>query len=201
MDHLIPAQGGRSRSYMQRINHIWSERERRKEVQELYDRLRLLLPLQSHSWKMDRCEVIAEAMALIQSLQRQIQELALRKSVLEDRRRCKSRNLMIASSSLPAMDRGGGPVGLHICESDVFLSMSCSMRQGLVLSVLWILRQHQLLVQDATISIDRGELSAPGPGSKNRPAMASLCIRSKALDIRHLARESLELSLYALIAG
>ncbi|XP_024545238.1 basic helix-loop-helix protein A-like [Selaginella moellendorffii] len=180
---------GKTRTYAQRINHIWSERERRKELQGLYDRLRSLLPTTEAS-KMDRCGVVQETMELIQSLKNQVQELSATRSMLLEHRKSAAMDPSKPkwnAMTMAAAARSSASVGLHICKSDVFVNMSCRMQARLLLSVLWILRQHQLIVQDASVSVD------------DASRVACICIRAKALDIDHFAKESLESSLKSFV--
>ncbi|XP_024533700.1 uncharacterized protein LOC112347280 [Selaginella moellendorffii] len=135
---------------------------------------------------MDRCGVVQGTMELIQSLKNQVQELSATRSMLLEHRKSAAMDPSKPkwnAMAMAAAARSSASVGLHICKSDVFVNMSCRMQARLLLSVLWILRQHQLIVQDASVSVD------------DASRVACICIRAKALDIDHFAKESLELSL------
>ncbi|XP_024528414.1 transcription factor ORG3-like [Selaginella moellendorffii] len=181
------------RPLAQRESHIWSERERRKGMNRLFCILRSLLP--EPSSKTDKSTVVGEIIKYISFLRLSIEELTKKKSDILQRAARVSQSSSGDSGAIIVNQRSQETVpsfqsvvfvstplvALHVCRDNVFLNMTCSRRASLFVNILWAMRQHQLILLNATVSAHGSQII--------------YCIHSKAKDINHFARESLHSAL------
>ncbi|XP_076911322.1 transcription factor bHLH95-like [Bidens hawaiensis] len=146
--------------------HIWTERERRKKMRNMFHQLHALLPQLPH--KADKATVVDEAINYIKTLEQTLQNPSTkitRESFLADQG-SSSGNIgkMSASGSTSLSFPLNSPkvfqtwissnVTLNVCGKDAQIAI-CSVRKpGLLTAICFVLEKYKLEIVSAEISSD-----------------------------------------------
>ncbi|XP_051136420.1 transcription factor bHLH95-like [Andrographis paniculata] len=154
--------------------HIWTERERRKKMRNMFSTLHSLLPHLPP--KSDKTSIVDEAIRQIKKLEQTLEDL--QKQKLQDLPgtglTIQSREAFLAdqcSSPAPAPFAGGGAdfppvfktwtapnVTLSVCGDDAHFSL-CSVRKpGLLTAVCFVVEKHKLDVVSVHASSNRNRI-------------------------------------------
>ncbi|KAH6818917.1 hypothetical protein C2S51_002520 [Perilla frutescens var. frutescens] len=161
--------------------HIWTERERRKKMRNMFSNLHALLP--HIPPKADKSTIVDEAVNYIKNLQQTLEELEKRKLermhgvITQNKLTVQSREAFLAelgSSGNMAVTLAGpnqlysGPdypaifktwtspnVILNICGRDGHINVCCMRKPGLFTAVCFVMEKHNLEVVSAQASSDR----------------------------------------------
>ncbi|KAJ8530954.1 hypothetical protein K7X08_023835 [Anisodus acutangulus] len=161
------ANGGESDHEM----HIWTERERRKKMRNMFSNLHALLPQLPP--KADKSTIVDEAVNYIKTLQHTLQKLQRQK--LE---RLHGMNPSIINSSIISReaflaDQGSTNISptlamphfptvfqswtspnviLNVCGEEAHISVCCPKKSGLLSTICYVLDKHKIEVVSAQIS-------------------------------------------------
>ncbi|KAH9537538.1 hypothetical protein CY35_16G057800 [Sphagnum magellanicum] len=200
------------RAVSQRESHIWSERQRRKGMNHLFSTLRSLLPQPSS--KTDKSTVVSEIIKYIQSLQLKLDILvkkrqqmlearALSQTVVPTEQQQQQADLAAMSANLnhPLQQQEiiqqtdsclqsflGANVGLHICGSNAFITISSPRGQrGIFHRILVTVQNQHLDVINAFISTSKASIFH--------------CLHCQALQGSDLSKEELHTALQMVITN
>ncbi|CAH2070747.1 unnamed protein product [Thlaspi arvense] len=110
------------------LNHVVAERRRREKLNERFITLRSLVPFVT---KMDKVSILGDTINYVNHLRNRVQELETNHHEQKHKRMrsCKGKTWEEV-------------VEVSIIESDVLLEMRCEYRDGLLLDILQVLKEH-----------------------------------------------------------
>ncbi|KAL7583667.1 hypothetical protein Lser_V15G45823 [Lactuca serriola] len=123
--------------------HIWTERERRKKMRNMFHQLHALLPQLSP--KADKSTIVDEAVNHIKTLQQTLQKLQRKK---RERFHGLSTNTVFQTWT-------SSNVTLNVCGLDAHISICSPRKPGLVTTICFVLEKHKLDIVSAHISSDQ----------------------------------------------
>ncbi|KAM0036093.1 putative transcription factor bHLH family [Helianthus debilis subsp. tardiflorus] len=159
--------------------HIWTERERRKKMRNMFHQLHALMP-QLHQ-KVDKAAIVDEAVDYIKTLQQTLQWLetkkverldgpstktttgSTRESFLADQGSSIGKVSSSSSNSLISFPLSStkifqtwvsSKVTLNVCDLDAHISICAPRKPGLLTAICYVLEKHKLEIVSADISTD-----------------------------------------------
>ncbi|GLJ23892.1 hypothetical protein SUGI_0454020 [Cryptomeria japonica] len=185
----------------QREIHIQSERERRKGMNNLFERMRALLP--SPNQKVDKSTVVSEIINYIQSLQQNLEDLNKKRAKTVSspgagtapiktepvncaesiQSRCTDSDSPPSLSLNEESTKQAPQVALHFNGNDIFITICCSHKANLLPAIIYVVEDHKLQIMCANVS--------------RTDTVAFHCLHVKALDtpgtnIKQALRDSLK---------
>ncbi|XP_024959800.1 transcription factor bHLH95-like [Cynara cardunculus var. scolymus] len=120
--------------------HIWTERERRKKMRNMFHQLHALLPQLPP--KADKSTIVDEAVSHIKTLQETLQKLHTQK--LERLHGLSAFQTWTSSN-----------VTLNVCGLDAHISICSPRKPGLLTAICFVMEKHKLEIVSAQISSDQ----------------------------------------------
>ncbi|KAH9307406.1 hypothetical protein KI387_035317, partial [Taxus chinensis] len=174
--HLRPTKRGAlhhqngPREISQREIHIQSERERRKGMNSLFERMRSLLP--SAIQKADKSTIVSEIINYIHSLQQNLEDLNKKRvkmlsspgsgtahiktepaSCAESvQSECTDTDSPVSLSLNDECTKQTSQVTLHFNGNDIFITVCCSHKANLLPSIIYVVEDHSLQIMSANVS-------------------------------------------------
>ncbi|MFS7920079.1 putative transcription factor bHLH family [Helianthus anomalus] len=159
--------------------HIWTERERRKKMRNMFHQLHALMPQLPQ--KVDKAAIVDEAVDYIKTLQQTLQRLetkkverldgpstktttgSTRESFLADQGSSIGKVSSSSSNSLISFPLSStkifqtwvsSKVTLNVCDIDAHISICAPRKPGLLTAICYVLEKHKLEIVSADISTD-----------------------------------------------
>ncbi|XP_024374604.1 uncharacterized protein [Physcomitrium patens] len=177
--HMIPkrtAQAVLSNVVSQRKSHIWSERQRRRSMNQLYTTMRALLPHQSV--KTDKSTVVLDIVNYIRTLQAELEMLSRRRDRLVTTRNLHQKSsqafsahgltcvdhtsdasVLTAVTTLPPPGSAsclasflGNNVAIHICGHHLFVTITAPAQLCLLTHIIATLDSYNLNVLSIAVN-------------------------------------------------
>ncbi|KZV45988.1 hypothetical protein F511_10678 [Dorcoceras hygrometricum] len=140
--------------------HIWTERERRKKMRNMFGNLHALLPHLPP--KADKSTIVDEAVNYIKKMQETLETLERQK--VEQKPVVRSREAFLADQPSAKMAGPSGPpffktwtspnVTLNICGGDAHISLCGSRKPALLSAICYVMDKYRLEVVSAQLSAD-----------------------------------------------
>ncbi|XP_075518355.1 transcription factor bHLH95 [Primulina tabacum] len=155
--------------------HIWTERERRKKMRNMFGNLHALLPHLPP--KADKSTIVDEAVNYIKKMQETLEKLEKQKlerlhgsKTTQQKPAVRSREAFLADqpstktihpanplmfSGPPVFKTWTSPnVTLNICGNDAHISICGQRKPGLLTAIFYVMEKHRLEVVSAQVSAD-----------------------------------------------
>ncbi|XP_031107066.1 transcription factor bHLH95-like [Ipomoea triloba] len=160
--------------------HLWTEKERRKKMRNMFTDLQALLPHQLHHPKVDKCSILDEAVKHIKRLESTLSDLQRQKlEILEswktttilgmgadecgtfasnDNATMMMRSIPHMTSSISSPDvfkTWTSPnMTLNMCGNDAHINICCSKKIGVLAAICSVLEKYKIDVISAHVSSD-----------------------------------------------